>query len=129
MTLTQHQRDLATQLGTDAGTAAAGWAWAGYPPSAASHKRAVRCIALSDDGDPSWHDEFGHSGWLSGEWADSDTPHTLAVEIGIDSDDDTNDYDTDDLDELADLYELAADAAYATEVFCQAHVIVDDGAI
>jgi hypothetical protein len=48
----------------------------------------------------------------------------LAVEIGIDSDDDTNEYAVDDLRELADLYESAADAAYETEVLRAAHELV-----
>ena len=118
MTLTQHQRDLASQFGSDAGTAAAGWVWDG---NNSTPGRAARCIALSDDGDPEWYDDFGPQAWLSGEWADGDTPQSVAVECGIDTGDPDNDLD---VDELADLYESAADAAYETEVLRHAHTLV-----
>jgi hypothetical protein len=126
MTLTQHQRDLAAQLGSDAGTAAAGWQWDG---NNSTPERAERCIALSDDGDPSWHDEFGPQAWLSGEWADGDSPSAVADKCGLiepDSDalaDGWNEWCAD-VDELADLYEDAADAAYETEVLRVAHYIL-----
>jgi hypothetical protein len=59
MTLTQHQRDLAAQLGSDAGTAAADavWTFRPYPMPAVGHihpttvARAARCIAVYDIGD------------------------------------------------------------------------------
>jgi hypothetical protein len=134
MTLTQHQRDLAAQIGSDAGTAAAGWAWDG---NNSTPERAARCIALSDDGDPEWYDDFGNQPWLSGEWTDSDTPTSVATECGLEEPEFDSDTDDEEIfwvyaterDELSDLYETAADAAYETEVLRQAHVIVDDGAI
>jgi hypothetical protein len=123
MTLTQHQRDLASQLGSDAGTAAASW----IDDVDTTPARAARCIALYDADDPAWHDDFGPQAWLSGEWADGDTPRSVAIECGIHADDyDVLDSDAyyDDRDELADLYESAADAAYETEVLRVAHTLV-----
>jgi hypothetical protein len=51
MTLTPQQRHSASQFGSDAGTAAAGWAW---DPTNSTPDRAARCIALSDDGINGW---------------------------------------------------------------------------
>jgi hypothetical protein len=124
MTLTQKQRHSATQFGSAAGTAAAGWAFDGNDAYRAH--RAARCIALSYDGDPEWYDDFGPAGagWLSGEWADGDTPRSVAAECGVVFDDiDAEGWLTADVDELADLYESAADAAYETEVLRVAHTL------
>ncbi len=70
----------AYELGADAARAAASWVLDGN--ATAEHYRAL--LALIEDGDPSADDHLPAMPGLSGEWADSPTPATLADELGLD---------------------------------------------
>ncbi len=88
----------AEELGRDAGHAAGTWAWDDGSSTTADYQSFL-------DGDA----EIDPPAWLSGEWADSPTPATLADDLGIDP-------ASDDLDAACQVYEDAALDAYMLEV-------------
>jgi hypothetical protein len=76
-----------------------------------------------DDGDPAILDSLNPPN-LSGEWADSETPYTLAERYGIDE---TRDPDGSLLDDVCTAWEEAANDAFYSEVerVCRFHVQED----
>lgn len=112
-------RDILRQAkkdGRSAGLAAASWVFDGNT-TLATYRRTLEGLR---DGDPAVYDAF-RSPDLSGEWADAPTPATLADDYGIDE---ARDPDGDLLDEVCDVWQAAADAAFWTEIerVCRFHV-------
>ncbi len=89
------------KLGQEAGHAAATWA-------EINESNAARILQGFEDCDPKVLDAFA---WpdLSGEWADSPTPQSLAEEIGIDPEDDR-------LDSACDAWEESSSRAFENEI-------------
>lgn len=104
MTALEEQAEL---LGKDHGRAVGSWVLDGNSTSETA--RAI--LRGYDDGDPEVMDM--QPAPLSGEWADSWTPKTLADELGIAEDDER-------LDELCTEYELGYSTAYWDEVISTA---------
>ena len=91
----------AKKLGADAGTSAATWA-------EIDESNAARILKGFEDCDPAILDSFYWPN-LSGEWADSPTPQSLAEEIGIDPEDDR-------LDSACDAWEESSSRAFENEI-------------
>lgn len=84
MTIEQEQEakraahlEAATQLGRDAGLAAASWVVDGNTDQA----HIARMVAWLDDGDPRADDYLPARPNLSGEWADAPTPKSIFEEV------------------------------------------------
>ena len=74
----------ARNLGRDAGEAAGSWAADGSTDA----EYALRTIQQLEDGDPEAWGYLPEIPNLSGEWADSPTPRSLADDLGIDPESD-----------------------------------------
>jgi hypothetical protein len=107
VTLTHPVRDAAT-LGTDAGKAAASWAFDG---NTATHIYAA-FLAGYEAGDPMVMDYYDPAGPLSGEWADGMTPGDLLRSVGIDP----HDHDVALADDVCAEFEQRFADAYWTEL-------------
>lgn len=93
----------AKAAGKAAGKAAASWRFDGVTTDAT-----YLAVALGIEiGDPAVLDQISPGSWLSGEWAGESMNELLDA----DSDD-----DPDHLDEIAGIYETAADSAYWYEI-------------
>lgn len=104
----------ARKLGAERGLAAASWVFDGNTP-----QRTYRAFLRAwDDGDPVLDNYAPTSGWLSGEWADTPTPDTLARDLGI--------TDPDEIDAACDAYEDAATEAYWAELERVARLMVGE---
>lgn len=94
--------------GRNAGHAAASWCFDGNTTEA-TYRHFLKGL---DDGDPAVLDAFNPPN-LSGEWADSPTPRTLADDYNLDED---NDPDGWRLDEACTAWEDAASTAFWNEL-------------
>lgn len=98
----------AKSLGFDAGNAAATWC-------EIDERNAQRILTGWNDGGPEILDHFQLPD-LSGEWADSPTPRSLAEDIGIEEDDER-------LDDACSAWEEAVSEAFWNEIqrVCKAY--------
>jgi hypothetical protein len=97
-------RARAAELGEEAGKAAASWVFDGNT----SHATYRAFLDRYEDGDDL--DAYApRSGWLSGEFAESPTPGTLARDLGVSADSDI-------LDDACEVFETTADDAYWAEL-------------
>ena len=102
--------NLAAELGREAGEDAASWYFDSKErPNPQAH--AERIIIGINDGDPEILDTFNYPN-LSGEWADSTTPQSLARYLGLEVDGDPLEHNIqDNLETLADCCTAWEDAA------------------
>lgn len=100
----------ARDLGAEHGRAAASWYFDGNT-SAETYRAVLQGI---EEGDPEIYDTFP-SGPLSGEWADSPTPQTLAEQLAL-STILGADYDPEALDEFCSAYEDGFYEASSAEI-------------
>jgi hypothetical protein len=91
----------AKSLGADAGYSAATWC-------EIDERNAQRILTGFNDGDPEILDHFKLPD-LSGEWADSPTPRSLAADIGIEDEDER-------LDDACTAWEDAVSESFWNEV-------------
>ena len=91
------------KAGEERGKDAASWIFDGNT----SRENYEMYLRLSDDGDPALHEVYAAPDWLSGEWADSPTPHTLQADF---------DLSDDEIDDACTAYEEAADEAFHAEL-------------
>lgn len=92
----------ARKAGRQAGLAAASWVFDGNTKDE-MYRRVLNGL---EDGDPEVFDAIAAPSWLSGEWAGE----SISEILGESSGDDDRD------DEIAGLYEQAADTAYYHEI-------------
>jgi hypothetical protein len=97
-------RSMAIRDGRRAGEAAASWVFDGNT----DRETYERVLKAFDEGDPVVYDWF-RSPDLSGEWADSPTPQTMADEWGMEPDDER-------LDDLCTLWEERATETFWDEI-------------
>ncbi len=110
----------ARDLGTAAGRTGASWVFDGNTADSTYQE----CVRLDNDGDPEWWDRFGPpNGPLSGEWADSETPRSLATSVGLEN---STDPDGELLPTLCGEYESAYSDSWHTEVMRLAHQALSD---
>lgn len=98
----------AAELGRQAGTAAASWYFDGNTDRA-TYRKVWQGLLV---GDSLVLDTFTVPD-LSGEWAGSETPQSLAAELGIGHD---GQMMVDDVDVACELWESAAGEAYEAEI-------------
>ena len=104
-------RARAAELGEAAGKAAASWVFDGNT----SPETYRAFLAGYEEGDPMVMDAYQPaSGWLSGEFAESPTPDTLASDLDLDPDNIGHDVDI--LDDACEVFEEVADDAYWAEL-------------
>ena len=101
----------AAERGRYAGRAAGSWVTDGNT----TRETAERLRAGIEEGDPMIMDLF-HIPNLSGEWADGETPRSLAESVGLDPDGDDGDDTPEVLDEICSAWEEAAGEAFMAEV-------------
>ncbi len=94
----------AAAKGTQAGKAAASWVFDGNTTTETYRQ----FLVMHEDGDPMIENFGPGAGWLSGEWADSETPASLMDDLRIGN--------TIDHDAVCEAYETAADEAYWAEL-------------
>ncbi len=109
---------LATELGADAGRAAASWVTNGNT-TPATYRRILQGI---EDGDPEVFDAY-RTPDLSGEYAGDPTPATLADELGLTADEDD---DGSLITECCDAYCDAASQAFWDELERVCRVQLED---
>lgn len=101
---TQNCLSRAAYIARQHGTQRGGWA--------VSHDSDHAAILKGiEDGDPLVLDSIGEPGWLSGEWADDPTPHSMLRLVGWDEEE-----DTEASQEICQVYEEAASEAYWAEI-------------
>lgn len=91
----------ARRAGKAAGKAAASW----FDPG--DERQARRLLTMLEDGDPRLDEHLPRRPDLSGEWAGESMNETLDVE---------DDDDPDDVDEIASVWQEAADEAFDQEI-------------
>lgn len=101
--------DRAREMGQERGKAAASWVFDGNTTDE-TYRTFLR---LSDDGDPAIDQFATQTGWLSGEYGDEPSPTTLARDLEMPT---KTDKDLATLDEVCNVYEEAAEAAYWAEL-------------
>lgn len=109
---------LAEDYGRERGYAAAEWVFDGNSVDATYQ----RAFDMLEEGDPEFWTAYGPAdGWLSGEWADTETPATLLAKVGYVS---TGDYWEEDAEPILLAYEDGANAAFEGGVYaaCMAHL-------
>ncbi|MEV4575946.1 hypothetical protein AB0K16_22140 [Nonomuraea jabiensis] len=105
----------ARELGTDHGKEAAAWYFDGNTPEY-TYRRVLKGI---EDGDPEVLDTFPTHG-LSGEMADGFSARDLEIALGINPDDESEDFG-----DVCDAYEEAFNTAVETEIARVARIHVD----